>query len=324
MRFGTAPTNTPRSSLRPECEHAVRAATSGEERPAAMTGSSNASTESSSARPRSAEPVAALVDLNMAFPSSDAKEEAFFALRDVSLEIRRGELLVLVGRSGCGKTTVLNLLAGLIDQTSGGVMVMGTTPIAARSHVAYMFARDALLPWRTATKNIEFALELRRPEMRRRERRERAHDLLEMLDVGRARNLYTWQLSQGMRQRVALARTWAIDPDVLLMDEPFAALDAQTRTDVQQTFLEIWSSNRKTVVFVTHDLGEAIVLGDRVIVLAEGRIVDEVAIDIPRPRNALTLVEEPAYRRLHRRLVAAVTGSTHDTDGDTENKEDVP
>jgi NitT/TauT family transport system ATP-binding protein len=184
---------------------------------------------------------------------------------------------------------------------------MGKSPIAARPHIAYMFARDALLPWRTASRNVEFALELRRPDLGRRERRERAHALLDSLGLGRAKNLYPWQLSQGMRQRVALARTWVIEPDVLLMDEPFAALDAQTRADVQQMFLEMWSRDRRTVVFVTHDLGEAILLGDRVIVLADGRRVDEVEVEIPRPRDALTIVEQASYRHLHRRLVAGLS-----------------
>ncbi|MHB8692092.1 MAG: ABC transporter ATP-binding protein [Solirubrobacteraceae bacterium] len=224
-----------------------------------------------------------------------------------NLNVSPGELLVLVGRSGCGKTTVLNLVAGLVSPTRGEVTVMGKTPAGGLKHVAYMFARDALLPWRTASGNIEFALELRRPEMKRRERRQRARELLETLGVAHAHNLWPWQLSQGMRQRVALARTWAIEPDVLLMDEPFAALDAQTRIDVHRTFLEIWSQNRKTVLFVTHDLNEAILLADRVLVMHSGCVADVVMIDLPRPRDPLTLVEEPSYRLLHHRLVQALT-----------------
>jgi NitT/TauT family transport system ATP-binding protein len=229
------------------------------------------------------------------------------AVADFSIDIRRGEFVVLVGRSGCGKTTILNLLAGLVTKARGEVDVMGKDPIEARPHIAYMFARDALLPWRSARRNVEFALELRRPELRREERRRRAGELLDMLGLHRAHKLWPWQLSQGMRQRVALARTWAIEPDIVLMDEPFAALDAQTRIDAQQIFLETWSRDQKTVVFVTHDLDEAILLGDRVIVMHTGRAVDEVVIDLPRPRNPLTLVEEPTYRPLHHRLVHALT-----------------
>jgi NitT/TauT family transport system ATP-binding protein len=228
------------------------------------------------------------------------------ALAGVSLEVREGELLVLVGHSGCGKTTVLNLLAGLAAPTAGRVNVLGVSPTQARSRVGYMFARDALLPWRSAVRNVEFALELRRPELTRRQRKERALKYLEELGVGRSASLHSWQLSQGMRQRVAIARTWAIEPDVLFMDEPFAALDAQTRATVQDMFLELWAADRRTVVFVTHDLDEAILLADRIIVLADGRIVDEMEIDIPRPRDADTLVLEDAYRRLHHRLVTAL------------------
>jgi NitT/TauT family transport system ATP-binding protein len=249
-----------------------------------------------------------LADVNVEFPVSGGEAgETFFAVNGVSLAIRRGEILVLVGKSGCGKTTVLNVVAGLVKATGGVVEVMGKSPVEGRQHVAYMFARDALLPWRTAARNIEFALELRRPEIGRRERHEKARELLEMLGVGRAAKLFPWQLSQGMRQRVALARTWAIEPDVLLMDEPFAALDAQTRIEAQQMFLDTWSRNRKTAMFVTHDLDEAILLGDRVIVMHSGKAVDEVRIDTPRPRDPLRITEEPSYRGLHHRLVTALT-----------------
>jgi NitT/TauT family transport system ATP-binding protein len=244
------------------------------------------------------------VDVDFVVPGT---EELNRAVADFSLDVHRGEFVVLVGRSGCGKTTVLNLLAGLVQGTRGETEVMGMAPVEARSHIAYMFARDALLPWRTARRNVEFALELRRPEIRRSERRRRAAEALNSLGLERAHRLWPWQLSQGMRQRVALARTWVVEPDVVLMDEPFAALDAQTRVDAQQIFLETWSHNRKTVVFVTHDLDEAILLGDRVIVMHSGRIIDNVAIDLPRPRNAHELVEMPTYRPLHHRLVHALT-----------------
>jgi NitT/TauT family transport system ATP-binding protein len=244
------------------------------------------------------------VDVDFPVPGTG---EVNRAVADFSLDVRRGEFVVLVGRSGCGKTTILNLLAGLVERTRGEIEVIGKPPVEARRHIAYMFARDALLPWRSAKRNVEFALELRRPEIKRKERRRRAGAALDSLGLQRAHRLWPWQLSQGMRQRVALARTWVIEPDVVLMDEPFAALDAQTRIDAQQIFLETWSHNRKTVVFVTHDLEEAILLGDRVIVMHSGRMIDNVPIDLPRPRNGLELVEEPSYRPLHHRLVHALT-----------------
>jgi NitT/TauT family transport system ATP-binding protein len=238
------------------------------------------------------------------------------AVSNVTLDVHEGELLVLVGRSGCGKTTVLNLLGGLIAPSEGNVTVTGTSPKAARSHVGYMFARDALLPWRTAIRNVEFALELRQPELGRRERRTHAQNFLDELGVGPSAKLYPWQLSQGMRQRVALARTWAVEPDVLLMDEPFAALDAQTREAAQQLFLDSWSRHRRTVVFVTHDLSEAILLADRIVMLADGRIVDEAAVGIERPRNPETILLHPEYRALHQRLVASLHHPTHASHSD--------
>jgi NitT/TauT family transport system ATP-binding protein len=235
------------------------------------------------------------------------------ALAGVSLEVHAGELLVLVGHSGCGKTTVLNLLAGLAEPTAGRVSVFGASPADARSRIGYMFARDALLPWRTAVRNVEFALELRRPDLSRSERRERALEYLTQLGVGRSAHLHSWQLSQGMRQRTALARTWAIEADVLLMDEPFAALDAQTRASTQDMFLRLWAEDRRTVVFVTHDLDEAILLADRIIVLSEGRIVDEMEIELARPRSLDTIVFDEVYRRLHHRLAASLHGRGADT-----------
>ncbi len=245
------------------------------------------------------------IDVEFAVPGEE--NEVNRAVADFNLDVQKGEFVVLVGRSGCGKTTVLNLVAGLVQPARGDITVMGQSPIEAREHIAYMFARDALLPWRTARRNVEFALELRRPDIKRKERRRRAGELLDSLGLEKAHNLWPWQLSQGMRQRVALARTWAVEPDIVLMDEPFAALDAQTRVDAQQLFLETWARSRKTVMFVTHDLDEAILLGDRVIVMHGGRAVDEVGVDLPRPRDALHLIEEPGYRSLHNRLVHALT-----------------
>jgi NitT/TauT family transport system ATP-binding protein len=222
-------------------------------------------------------------------------------LSGIDLTIPKGEFTALVGRSGCGKTTLLNLVAGLLDPSAGSVTVLGTEPRSAREHLGFMLARDALLPWRTARRNVEYGLELRGVAKARR--REIVTHWLEAVQLQHAEHHWPWQLSQGMRQRVALARTWALDPSVLLMDEPFAALDVNTRRAVQQKFLELWQSEEhRTVLFVTHDLGEAIALADRVVLLGHGQVLDDVRIDIGRPRDLSVIESDPHYRELHERL----------------------
>ncbi|MDI9941985.1 ATP-binding cassette domain-containing protein [Rhodococcus sp. IEGM 1302] len=244
-------------------------------------------------------PAVQLDGLTISFPSPDGSTKT--VVDNLDLTIPRGQFVSLVGRSGCGKTTLLNALAGLVDATEGKTEVLGTTPFDARSRMGFMMARDALFPWRTAQKNVEYGLELR--GVPKAERRTQSERWLAAVQMSEASRLWTWQLSQGMRQRVALARTWALDPDILLMDEPFAALDAQTRVEVQREFLELWQSQvGRTVIFVTHDLGEAICLSDRVLLLGAGRVIDDVSIDIERPRELETLTAEPRYIEIFNRL----------------------
>jgi NitT/TauT family transport system ATP-binding protein len=222
-------------------------------------------------------------------------------LSGIDLTIAKGEFTALVGRSGCGKTTLLNLVAGLVDPSAGSVSVLGQPPRAARGHLGFMLARDALLPWRTARRNVEYGLELR--GVGRSERRQTALHWLEAVQLLHAQHQWPWQLSQGMRQRVALARTWALDPAMLLMDEPFAALDVNTRVSAQQKFLELWQAEEhRTVLFVTHDLGEAIALADRVVLLGGGQVLDDVPVGIERPRDLATIVGDPRYQELYARL----------------------
>lgn len=217
------------------------------------------------------------------------------AVDDVSLEIPRGQFISVVGPSGCGKTTVMNMIAGLIQPTEGRVTIDGKPCNATNRHIGYMFARDGLMPWRSAQKNVEFGLELR--GVGRRERHERSRELLQTVGLEGFARHFPKQLSQGMRQRVAVARTLAIDPEIFLLDEPFAALDAQTRVLLQNEFLEIWEKLGNTVVFVTHDLTEAIALADRVIVFSArpGRIKLDIAVDIPRPRDVATIRFEEKF-----------------------------
>ena len=222
------------------------------------------------------------------------------ALDDVSLRCRDGEFLVLVGRSGSGKTTILNVLSGLLDPDEGEVSILGGPPRDARSRMGFMFARDALMPWRTARRNVELGLEiLGRP---RAQRRDAAVAILKRVGLGHAVNRLPWQLSQGKRQRVALARTWVREPELLLMDEPFSALDAQTRRESQQVFLETWAGTSASVVLVTHDLTEALLLADRLVLLSGGKILREVDIPFERPRDLDQLVVSQEFRDLEREL----------------------
>lgn len=218
----------------------------------------------------------------------------FSGVRDLSITGKRGELLVLVGHSGCGKTTALNLMGGLIHPTTGSVEVLGSTPAKARSQMGYMFARDALYPWRTARRNVELGMEL--AHVPKAERHERAMDMLSRVGLAAQADRYPWQLSQGMRQRVALARTWVMKPSLILMDEPFSALDAQTRDVVRDEFLRVWSEERQTVVFVTHDLNEALLIADRVVAMREGEIVVDMKVDLERPREEIGVEETQEFR----------------------------
>ena len=253
-------------------------------------------------RPRPAPGTGAAIALSgvtVAYPTQS--HEARTVLSGIDLTIPRGEFTALVGRSGCGKTTLLNLIAGLTEPSAGSVTVLGTEPRAARKQLGFMLARDALLPWRTARRNVEYGLELR--GVARAKRREVALHWLEAVHLLHAQHHWPWQLSQGMRQRVALARTWALDPAVLLMDEPFAALDVNTRVSAQKKFLELWQAEEhRTVVFVTHDLGEAIALADRVVLLGGGRVLDDVPVEIDRPRDLPMITSDPRYLRLYERL----------------------
>ncbi|WP_305094317.1 ABC transporter ATP-binding protein [Prescottella sp. R16] len=243
-------------------------------------------------------PVADLRDVHVVFTTPTGDER--HVLNGVDLQVRPGEFLVLVGKSGCGKTTILNMLAGLVEPTAGEVDMLGGQPRDARERMSYMFARDALIPWRTARKNVEFPLELRGKP--RHERREKSARYLEMVHMSHASSQWPWQLSQGMRQRVALARTWASEPDILLMDEPFAALDAQTRLAVQQELVGMWKATGKAVIFVTHDLNEALMLGQRVVLVKDGQVAIEVNVPFEYPRSA-ELTTHPDFQSLRRELM---------------------
>jgi NitT/TauT family transport system ATP-binding protein len=224
------------------------------------------------------------------------------ALWDLNVEVADGEFVSIVGPSGCGKTTLLAMIGGLITPRVGTIKIDGETVAGPPRHAAYMLARDALLPWRTARHNVEYGLQIR--GVGRDERRARSAEWLDRVGLTGFADAHVTELSQGMRQRVAIARTLALEPRVLLMDEPFAALDAQTRMLQQQGFLELWDRTRCTVVFITHDLAEAVLLSDRVVIMSHrpGRIVANVPVTIPRPRAAEMQHGDQAYESLYRRL----------------------
>jgi NitT/TauT family transport system ATP-binding protein len=225
-------------------------------------------------------------------------------VRDLSLEVRAGEVLVVVGASGCGKSTLLRTLAGLLPAAAGALSADGSALTGPSPDRALVFQDDALLPWRTVRRNVELPLAIR--GVPRRERRERAeHWLAEVGLAGQAQRLPA-QLSGGMRQRVQLARTLAAEPRAILMDEPFGALDAQTRAAMQRLLVDVLRDTTATVVFVTHDVDEALFLGDRVAVLAAEGI--RVLVDVPHPRDLAARGSEPV--RTCRREILTALGSS--------------
>ncbi|WP_026405061.1 ABC transporter ATP-binding protein [Actinomadura rifamycini] len=223
----------------------------------------------------------------------------FPALRGVSLDVAEGEFLTVVGPSGCGKSTLLDLIGGLTRPTAGRVEIDGTEVTGPALDRGIVFQQYALLPWRTARRNVEFGLEAK--GVGRRERAEIARAHLDLVGLSGFEDRYPHELSGGMKQRVAIARSLAYDPGVLLMDEPFAALDAQTREALQDELVRIWSATGKTIVFITHGIDEAVYLGGRVAVMTArpGRIKEVVGIDLgPRDAHAdlRSAPEFAAYR----------------------------
>jgi NitT/TauT family transport system ATP-binding protein len=221
------------------------------------------------------------------------------AVDNAALDVGDGEFVSIVGPSGCGKTTILNLLTGLVPLQQGKISLLGKTPAIGNPDVAYMLARDCLLPWRSALDNASYGMELRGVDAR--ERRARATDLLGRVGLKGFEDKYPKQLSHGMRQRCALARTFCLDSPIMLMDEPFGALDAQTKLQLEDVLLDRWQAHKRSVVFITHDISEAVTLSDRVIVMSArpGRIVADMRIDIERPRHARALQKDHHFHDLY-------------------------
>ncbi|MDR1714034.1 MAG: ABC transporter ATP-binding protein [Coriobacteriales bacterium] len=212
--------------------------------------------------------------------------EAFVAVEDFNLSVRAGEFLSIVGPSGCGKSTLLDLLAGLERPSSGNIYVNNKPVTGPEQEIGIVLQGYALFPWRTVRKNVEFGLEIK--ELPKSERQAVSQRYIDLVGLSGFEDSYPYELSGGMKQRVAIARALAYDPDVLLMDEPFAAVDAQTREVLQEELLRIWGQTGKTIVFITHSIEEAIFLSDRIAVMSSnpGTVKEVIEVDIPRPRNA--------------------------------------
>jgi NitT/TauT family transport system ATP-binding protein len=237
------------------------------------------------------------------FPAASKHGAPYTAVRDVDLSLGDGEFVAIVGPTGCGKSTLLNVAAGLLGASSGSVKVFGEPLKGINNRAGYMFQAEALLPWLTARGNVAFGLELH--GVARSEAAARAEAWLGRVGLAGFGERYPKQLSGGMKKRVALAQVLVLEPKILLMDEPFSALDIQTRQLMENELLDMWSADRKSVFFVTHDLEEAISLADRVVVMSSGpatRPIADFTVNIPRPRDVTEIVQSPHYLDLHRQI----------------------
>jgi NitT/TauT family transport system ATP-binding protein len=228
---------------------------------------------------------------------------SYTAVKDVSLAVGAGEFVSVVGPTGCGKSTLLNVVAGLLKPSSGTVRITGEPLSGINRRAGYMFQSEALMPWRTALANVTAGLEFRGVAVE--EARRRGEEWLARVGLEGFGDRYPHQLSGGMRKRTALAQMLILDPQILLMDEPFSALDIQTRQLMENELLELWSADRKSVIFITHDLEEAIALADRVVVFSAGPAshpIGEFAVDLPRPRDVAEIRLNPRFIELHDRI----------------------
>ena len=238
-------------------------------------------------------------NIDMVFPTPKGD---FTALKEVSLKIKKGEFISLIGHSGCGKSTVLNVVAGLYQATKGGVILKDKEVTEPGPERAVVFQNHSLLPWLTAYQNVELAVEqVFKKKMSRAEKREWIEHNLKLVHMEHAMHKRPDEISGGMKQRVGIARALSMQPEVLLMDEPFGALDALTRAHMQDSLMEIQDELRNTVIMITHDVDEAVLLSDRIVMMTNGpaATVGEILdVTLPRPRNRLTLAQDPEYNRL--------------------------
>ena len=244
-----------------------------------------------------------LQDITCTFRSREAGRQPYTAVANTSLRIASGEFVSVVGPTGCGKSTLLNVAAGLLAPSLGSVKVFGQLLQGINRRAGYMFQSDALMPWRSALDNVMVGLQYRNvPDA---EARLQAQSWLERVGLANFGERYPHELSGGMRKRAALAQVLALDPDIILMDEPFSALDIQTRQLMENEVLDLWAAKKKAVLFITHDLDEAIAMSDRVVVLSAGPAtypMGEFAVDLPRPRNVAEVRSDPRFIDLHSQI----------------------
>jgi NitT/TauT family transport system ATP-binding protein len=244
-----------------------------------------------------------LENISCTFVSRDNRSQRYTAVKDTTLLAEEGEFVCVVGPTGCGKSTLLNVAAGLLPPSSGSVKVFGKALDGINDRAGYLFQSEALMPWRSALDNVIVGLEFR--GVARDEAIARGNDWLQRVGLAGFGNRYPHQLSGGMRKRVSLAQTFILNPQILLMDEPFSALDVQTRQLMENELLDLWSAERKSVVFITHDLEEAIALSDRVVVLSAGpetHPIGEYKIDLDRPRDVAEIRLTPRFIELHAQI----------------------
>jgi NitT/TauT family transport system ATP-binding protein len=264
------------------------------------------------------QPIAVALD-NATVAFRVAGDRAYTAVEQASLSVAHGEFVAIVGPTGCGKSTLLNVAAGLLAPVAGSVSILGAPLTGLNRSAGYLFQADALFPWKTAIENVSIGLET--AGMPKKEARERAQAWLARVGLANFSGRYPHMLSGGQRKRVGLAQVLIRDPKILLMDEPFGPLDAQTRQIMGNLLLDLWSADRKAVLFVTHELEEAIALSDRVIIMSAGpaaHIVGEWTVPLPRPRDIADVRLEPMFHKLHREIWAVLKAEvlkTYATDG---------
>ncbi|MGJ7520553.1 ABC transporter ATP-binding protein [Variovorax sp. LT1P1] len=244
-----------------------------------------------------------LLGINCTFHAKENPGQRYTAVADTTLRIRAGEFVSVVGPTGCGKSTLLNVAAGLLTPSSGAVEVFGQPLAGINTRAGYMFQSDALMPWRSARDNVMVGLQYR--GMPDGDAAAQAEAWLARVGLAGFGDRYPHQLSGGMRKRAALAQTLVLDPDIILMDEPFSALDVQTRQLMENEVLALWAAKKKAVLFITHDLDEAIAMSDRVVVLSAGPAthpIGEFVIDLPRPRDVAEVRMHPRFVELHTQI----------------------